>query len=74
MFFFSGLIIVPSRELAKQIKDNIEFISKFVEADGMPELRTSLAIGGEPVAAAMQVVRKYVLGWCSDFCIQILLL
>ncbi|ROT68864.1 ATP-dependent RNA helicase abstrakt [Penaeus vannamei] len=55
-----GLIIVPSRELAKQIKDNIEFISKFVEADGMPELRTSLAIGGEPVAAAMQVVRKGV--------------
>ncbi|XP_042870882.1 ATP-dependent RNA helicase abstrakt-like [Penaeus japonicus] len=55
-----GLIIVPSRELAKQIKENIEFITKFVEADGMPELRTSLAIGGEPVAAAMQVVRKGV--------------
>ncbi|XP_064103590.1 ATP-dependent RNA helicase abstrakt-like [Macrobrachium nipponense] len=55
-----GLIIVPSRELAKQIKENIEYISKFVEADGFPELRTCLAIGGEPVAAATQVIKKGV--------------
>ncbi|XP_068221274.1 ATP-dependent RNA helicase abstrakt [Palaemon carinicauda] len=55
-----GLIIVPSRELAKQIKENIDYILKFVEADGFPELRTCLAIGGEPVAATTQVIKKGV--------------
>lgn len=55
---FSGLIIVPSRELAKQIKDNIDYICKFTEADNLPEIRTCLAIGGEPVATALQVIRK----------------
>ena len=55
-----GLIIVPSRELAKQIKDNLDYISKYLEADGMPEIRSCLAIGGEPVSEATQVIRKGV--------------
>ena len=55
---FLGLIIVPSRELAKQIKDNIGYMCKFTEADGFPEIRTCLAIGGEPVATALQVIRQ----------------
>ncbi|KAK3856412.1 hypothetical protein Pcinc_037264 [Petrolisthes cinctipes] len=55
-----GLIIVPSRELAKQIKDNIEYVCKFIEADDFPELRTCLAIGGEPVATALHIIKQGV--------------
>ncbi|CAL4067252.1 unnamed protein product, partial [Meganyctiphanes norvegica] len=55
-----GLIIVPSRELAKQIVENFNYIAKFCIADGLPELRTCLAIGGEPVSTALQVIRQGV--------------
>ena len=49
---------MPSRELAKQIKENVEYLSEFLQADGLPEIRACLAIGGEPVPAALQVIRK----------------
>ncbi|KAF2359880.1 DEAD/DEAH box helicase domain [Trinorchestia longiramus] len=55
-----GLIIVPSRELAKQIKENVEYLSQYLVMDGFPEIRTCLAIGGEPVPAALSVIRKGV--------------
>lgn len=55
-----GLIIVPSRELAKQIKENVEYLAQFLIADGLPEIRACLAIGGEPVPAALQVISKGV--------------
>lgn len=44
-----GLIIVPSRELAKQIYDVIEWLLMAIEDDGQPRLRTGLAIGGMPL-------------------------
>jgi len=51
-----GLIICPSRELAKQIFDTIEFYCR-----GLPcRLRTCLAIGGMPTNEAMDVIRKGV--------------
>lgn len=43
-----GLIIVPSRELAKQIYDVICWLSMALEDDGHPTLRVGLAIGGMP--------------------------
>ena len=53
-----GLIIVPSRELAKQIKENVEYLSEYLVADGFPEIRVCLSIGGEPVASAMHVIKQ----------------
>ncbi|KAA0203941.1 hypothetical protein HAZT_HAZT009295 [Hyalella azteca] len=53
-----SLIIVPSRELAKQIVENVEYIAQFLVADGLPEIRVCLAIGGEPVPAALSVIRR----------------
>ncbi|KAI6182822.1 RNA helicase [Aphelenchoides bicaudatus] len=44
-----GLIIVPSRELAKQIYDVVEWLFMALEDDGRPRLRAGLAIGGMPL-------------------------
>lgn len=44
-----GLIIVPSRELAKQIYDVIEWLAMALEDDRFPRLRAGLAIGGMPI-------------------------
>ena len=42
-----GLIVCPSRELAKQIRENIQYFANHLHrVDGLPELRTCLAIGG----------------------------
>jgi len=53
-----GLIIVPSRELAKQIHDVIEGTTATFRAHGLPSLRTCLAIGGVPTSEAADVIRK----------------
>lgn len=55
-----GLIICPSRELAKQIYDTIEFYCKGLKKQGLPSLRTCLAIGGMPTNEAMEVIRRGV--------------
>jgi ATP-dependent RNA helicase DDX41 len=44
-----GLIIVPSRELAKQIFDVIEWLLMALEDNGQPRLRCGMTIGGMPV-------------------------
>lgn len=41
-----GLLIAPSRELAKQTFDVIQDFSRALEMDGMPSLKTLLCIGG----------------------------
>ena len=51
-----GLIVVPSRELAKQIHENIEMYS----ANLQPKIRSCLTIGGVPSSEAMDVIRKGV--------------
>ena len=42
-----GLIICPSRELAKQTHDIIQHFVKLLRMSGNPEIRSCLAIGGE---------------------------
>lgn len=53
-----GLIICPSRELAKQTNDIIKHYNDWLYKTGSPQIRTCLAIGGVPVSEAMDVVRK----------------
>jgi len=53
-----GLIICPSRELAKQICETIEQFTTGLKYQGLPSLRTCLAIGGVPSNEAMDVIRK----------------
>eukprot|EP00095_Tigriopus_kingsejongensis_P011305 snap_masked-scaffold14_size734282-processed-gene-6.7 protein:Tk11305 transcript:snap_masked-scaffold14_size734282-processed-gene-6.7-mRNA-1 annotation:"atp-dependent rna helicase abstrakt-like" len=55
-----GLIVVPSRELAKQIHENVEFYANSLRRDGFPELRACLAIGGVPSSEAMEIVHRGV--------------
>lgn len=55
-----GLIICPSRELAKQTHDIIQFFSNHLVKTGMPEIRSCLAIGGTPLNESMDVVHKGV--------------
>jgi ATP-dependent RNA helicase DDX41 len=56
-----GLIVVPSRELAKQIHETVEYFSECASRDGdLPRLRSCLAIGGIPSAEAMDVIRRGV--------------
>jgi len=53
-----GLIICPSRELAKQICETIEHFTSGLKYQGLPQLRTCLAIGGVPSSDALDVIRK----------------
>jgi len=56
-----GLIVCPSRELAKQIKDNIDYFAEYLHKEGdMPLIRSCLAIGGVPSSEALDVIRKGV--------------
>ncbi|XP_073819977.1 ATP-dependent RNA helicase abstrakt [Musca autumnalis] len=55
-----GLIICPSRELAKQTNDIIMHYSRHLVESGMPEIRSCLAIGGIPVSEAIDVISKGV--------------
>lgn len=53
-----GLIICPSRELAKQTHDIIKYYSGHLQQAGFPEIRCGLAIGGTPVNETMAVVNN----------------
>lgn len=55
-----GLVICPSRELAKQIVDNVESLFRALELGGFPALRACLAIGGCNVRDALTVIRRGV--------------
>lgn len=55
-----GLIVVPSRELAKQIHENIEYFAESLARDGHPRIRACLAIGGVPSGEALDVIRRGV--------------
>lgn len=56
-----GLIIVPSRELARQIYDVIEWLVMALEDDGFPRLRVGLAIGGMPIKDQAKTFERYIL-------------
>ncbi|XP_033122481.1 probable ATP-dependent RNA helicase DDX41 [Anneissia japonica] len=55
-----GLIICPSRELARQTYEGIQHFVKCLEADGLPTVKTMLCIGGVSVKEQMEIVRKGV--------------
>ncbi|XP_063631050.1 ATP-dependent RNA helicase abstrakt isoform X2 [Cydia splendana] len=55
-----GLIICPSRELAKQTHEIIQHFVKHLKMTGMPEIRSCLAIGGVAVSECMEVVQRGV--------------
>uniref|UniRef100_A0A0M3I9Z4 RNA helicase n=1 Tax=Ascaris lumbricoides TaxID=6252 RepID=A0A0M3I9Z4_ASCLU len=56
-----GLIIVPSRELAKQIHDVIERIFESITiGSGFPRLRVGLCIGGLPIGEQARVFERGV--------------
>ncbi|CAH2269942.1 jg6053 [Pararge aegeria aegeria] len=55
-----GLIICPSRELAKQTHDIILHFVKHLKMAGNPEIRSCLAIGGVAVSECMEVVQRGV--------------
>ncbi|XP_076317027.1 ATP-dependent RNA helicase abstrakt [Tachypleus tridentatus] len=53
-----GLIICPSRELAKQTFEIISYYLQCLESDGIPRLRICLCIGGTSVRDQLEVVRR----------------
>lgn len=53
-----GLIICPSRELAKQTHDIIKYYCGHLQQAGFPEIKCALAIGGTPVNETMAVVNN----------------
>ncbi|XP_055594820.1 ATP-dependent RNA helicase abstrakt isoform X2 [Uranotaenia lowii] len=53
-----GLIICPSRELAKQTHDIVQYYCGHLQQAGMPEIRSALAIGGVPVSEALAVIQQ----------------
>lgn len=53
-----GLILCPSRELAKQTFDIVKYYSGHLQQAGFPEIRAALAIGGTPVNETMMVVNS----------------
>ena len=57
---FAGLVICPSRELARQTYEIVQYYCKCLQEDGFPEIRPCLAMGGVPVTEAMDTIRKGV--------------
>lgn len=55
-----GLIICPSRELAKQTYDIIRHYTNSLRQANCPEIRSCLAIGGVPVSESLEVINKGV--------------
>lgn len=55
-----GLIICPSRELAKQTFDIIQFFCDALQKHGMPQIRSCLAIGGVPVSESIEIIQRGV--------------
>lgn len=55
-----GLVICPSRELARQTHGILEYYCKLLEDEGAPQLRTALCIGGMSVKDQMEVVNHGV--------------
>lgn len=52
-----GLIVVPSRELAKQHHDIIKYYCEALERDGFPRLNSCLCIGGMSMKEQMDMVK-----------------
>ncbi|CAG9770534.1 unnamed protein product [Ceutorhynchus assimilis] len=55
-----GLVICPSRELAKQTFDIIQYFCGHTSKKGLPQIRSCLCIGGVPVNEAIETIQKGV--------------
>lgn len=55
-----GLIVVPSRELARQTFEVISEFTKALQLDGFPSLRSALCIGGTSVKDQMEMIKRGV--------------
>lgn len=55
-----GLVICPSRELARQTYEIVTYHCKCLKEDGFPEIRACLAMGGIQVTEALDVIKKGV--------------
>ncbi|KAM8972979.1 putative ATP-dependent RNA helicase DDX41 isoform 2-T2 [Pelodytes ibericus] len=55
-----GLIICPSRELARQTHSIIEYYCRLLQEDNFPPLRTALCIGGMSVKEQMETIKQGV--------------
>lgn len=55
-----GLIVVPSRELARQTFEVISEFTRALELDGFPSLRSALCIGGTSVKDQLEVIKRGV--------------
>ncbi|XP_035415594.1 probable ATP-dependent RNA helicase DDX41 isoform X1 [Cygnus atratus] len=55
-----GLIICPSRELARQTHGIIEYYCRLLQEDGLPPLRCALCIGGMSVKEQMETIKHGV--------------
>ncbi|XP_065087670.1 ATP-dependent RNA helicase abstrakt [Ochlerotatus camptorhynchus] len=53
-----GLVICPSRELAKQTFDIVQYYCQHLQMAGLPEIRSALAIGGVPVNDALTIIQQ----------------
>lgn len=53
-----GLVLCPSRELARQTYEVIEYYIQALRGGGYPELRSSLCIGGEDKRAQVQLAEN----------------
>jgi ATP-dependent RNA helicase DDX41 len=55
-----GIIMAPSRELARQTYDILQHFAAALREDGYPELRAMLAIGGEDMRSQLEPLNKGV--------------
>ncbi|CAN0009673.1 unnamed protein product [Scytosiphon promiscuus] len=53
-----GVILCPSRELARQTFDVVDYFCKHLHRGGFPELRTVLCIGGEDKRSQIDPIQK----------------
>lgn len=57
-FILAGLIVCPSRELAKQIVETCDHFAESLAQQGLPRIKTCLTIGGTPVNASLEVINR----------------
>merc|ERR1712071_6704 len=55
-----GLIVCPSRELAKQILETVEHFASYLAQNGMPHIKSCLIIGGTPVNQSLEIINRGV--------------
>lgn len=58
VFHFLGLIICPSRELAKQTFDIVQHFTNSLRRAHCPEIRCCLAIGGVSMSEALETIHR----------------